>query len=427
MRPPLLSSHLSGISSSKLPTFTLLLLFGLLATGARAATQSLTCSPTALRFGSIMIGQSETLPVIVTNSGSANATVSSITSNLAAFTVSGLSLPVTIAPGKTISFSVAFTPTTTGWQGEAISLASTLSAKSFCTGPSGTGVTNEYLIPKPASIGFGNVPVGTTATLPLVLTNSGQYFIELSQELTTGSGFAVTGLSLPMFLAPKQSVTMNVQFTPQSVGSVAGDVDLTSTGVTIPLTGTGTSTSQLIITPATLSYGNVDVGTTATQTMTMSATGTSVTISSGSSSNSQFALEGASFPVTIPAGKSASFAVGFTPKSSGTLSGSLSFTTSLPNSPSTEAASGVGVLAQYTVGLSWNPSNSPNITGYNVYRAVYANACGTYSKVNSILNPGTTYTDSTAPGGATYCYATTAVNSSNEESTYSNQAEVAIP
>ena len=37
-----------------------------------------------------------------------------------------------------------------------------------------------------------------------------------------------------------------------------------------------------------------------------------------------------------------------------------------------------------------------------------------------LLNTGTLYTDSAVVDGATYCYATTAVNTSNEESGYSN-------
>jgi len=410
-------------------TFTLFLIVGFLATGAASVRQELVCSPFPVRFGSIVIGQSETLPVVLTNTTPGRVTISALNSGLAAFSVDGLKFPLTLESGNSVSFNVTFTPTTTGWQGEAVSIASSLAPRSFCTGVEGRGVTNQYLTPNPVAVGFGNVKVGTTSTLPMTLTNSGPYYIELSQEQTSGTGFAISGLNLPRFLGPSQSVKFNVLFTPQSVGAVTGSVDLTSTGLSIPLTGTGTGTStgQLTMTPTALNYGNVDVGATATQTVTMSATGVSVTISSAASNNSQFALEGVSFPVTIAAGQSASFNVGFTPKTSGTQSGSLSFATTAPNSPSVESTSGVGVVPQYTVGLSWNASTSLNITGYNVYRAVYASSCGSYSKVNSSLNPNTTYTDSAIATGVTYCYATTAVNSSKEESGYSNQAQVVIP
>jgi fibronectin type 3 domain-containing protein len=74
----------------------------------------------------------------------------------------------------------------------------------------------------------------------------------------------------------------------------------------------------------------------------------------------------------------------------------------------------------HSVNLSWNASTSSNISGYNIYRAVYVTSCGNYTKINSVLNTGTLYTDSAVVDGTSYCYAATAVDSSNEESGYSN-------
>ena len=83
--------------------------------------------------------------------------------------------------------------------------------------------------------------------------------------------------------------------------------------------------------------------------------------------------------------------------------------------------SGTGPAAStHTVDLSWNASTSPHISGYNIYRAPYTNSCGSFTKVNQELNTSTSYTDSTVTGGISYCYATTAVNVSNEESSFSN-------
>ncbi len=75
--------------------------------------------------------------------------------------------------------------------------------------------------------------------------------------------------------------------------------------------------------------------------------------------------------------------------------------------------------ATHSVYLSWHPSTSPDISGYNVYRAVYTNSCGAFSKINSELSVETTYTDSTVASNASYCYTTTAVNGKKEESGFS--------
>jgi fibronectin type 3 domain-containing protein len=79
----------------------------------------------------------------------------------------------------------------------------------------------------------------------------------------------------------------------------------------------------------------------------------------------------------------------------------------------------------HTVTLSWNASTSANIKGYNVYRATVAG--GSYAKVNPSLLTATAYVDSGVSSGRTYYYVTTAVNSSNAESGYSNQAAAVVP
>ena len=82
----------------------------------------------------------------------------------------------------------------------------------------------------------------------------------------------------------------------------------------------------------------------------------------------------------------------------------------------------------HTVDLSWTASTSADVSGYNVYRAVYTNSCGSFSKVNTVLITSTMYTDSEVSNDTSYCYATTAVDSNNRESGYSNiVTDVQIP
>jgi fibronectin type 3 domain-containing protein len=75
--------------------------------------------------------------------------------------------------------------------------------------------------------------------------------------------------------------------------------------------------------------------------------------------------------------------------------------------------------------LTWTASTSSNVAGYNVYRAT--SSAGTYIKLTSSLVAGTSYTDYTVTAGQTYYYVTTAVDSSGNESAYSNQAQALTP
>jgi fibronectin type 3 domain-containing protein len=59
-----------------------------------------------------------------------------------------------------------------------------------------------------------------------------------------------------------------------------------------------------------------------------------------------------------------------------------------------------------------------------VYRGA---AAGNYSRINTTLDPITSYTDGTVVSGATYYYAATAVNSKGEESGYSSPLKVVVP
>jgi hypothetical protein len=82
----------------------------------------------------------------------------------------------------------------------------------------------------------------------------------------------------------------------------------------------------------------------------------------------------------------------------------------------------------HSVYLSWNASASPDIYGYNVYRAVYTKSCGSFTKINSEPTVETLYTDSAVTNSAAYCYATTAVNEKKEESGFSEiVSNVQIP
>ena len=79
----------------------------------------------------------------------------------------------------------------------------------------------------------------------------------------------------------------------------------------------------------------------------------------------------------------------------------------------------------HTVSMTWTASTSANVTGYNIYRATTSG--GPYTKVNSSLMAGTSYTDSTVQSGQTYYYVATAMDNTNAESSYSNQPQAVIP
>jgi hypothetical protein len=403
-------------------------LFALLTSGARAGTLQLTCNPSKLQFGKTVLGQLETLPVTMTNSGSTDVTVSEVSVDSSAFSVDGLSLPMTLGADQSFEFQITFTPSALGTATANVILSSDASNKKLDLAVRGTGVSGWSVYANPSSLSFGNVQVGNSLSLPMALTNSGSSPVSITRAQIMGTGFSVTGEHLPLTLEAGQSFTFSVTFAPRSGGASNGSIlvsNNSSPTLTIPLGGTGSVGGQLIVSPTTLSFGNVTVGGSQTQTGMLTASGASVTIYSASSNSPEFTFGGLSLPVTINAGQNVAFGVAFTPQSTGIASGTLSFTSNAGNSPAVEALNGTGIPPQqFSVDLSWNPSNS-QVSGYNVYRGGVSG--GPYSKINPVLDPNTAYTDNTVAHGATYYYVSTAVNSAGEESPYSNQTVAIIP
>ena len=185
------------------------------------------------------------------------------------------------------------------------------------------------------------------------------------------------------------------------------------------------TSGTLAVSPPTLNFGNVAVGKSSSLTGTLSASNADVTISSAGWNGSGYSISGITFPMTVTAGTSANYSVTFAPPATGTSTGSISFASNAADSSLSQSFSGNGTqTSQHTVALSWNPSTS-SVSGYNVYRGTQSG--GPYFKLTSSLLAGTSYTDASVQSSTTYYYVSTAVNSSNVESGYSNQATAVIP
>jgi hypothetical protein len=396
--------------------------------GAGVASGTLTPNPSSLTFGSIPVGSNSSQSETLTNTGGASVTISQATASGAGFSVSGLTLPVTLASNQSVTFNAIFAPAGAGAASGALNIVSDASNSPLSIPFSGTGLAPGSLSANPTSLAFGSVQLGNSAHLSETLTNTGGSTVTISQANLTGAVFSVSGLTLPLTLTANQSVTFTATFTPASAGAVSGSLSVVSNAsnspLNIALSGTGTAAGQLAVSPTGLSFGNVAVGSSSSLNGSLNASGASVTVSSASVNNGEFVLSGISLPVTLAAGQSTPFTVTFTPQASGATSASLSFSSNAANSPAVQSMTGTGTPPpQHTVDLTWNSSN--NAVGYNVYRSSVSG--GPYSIVNSSLDGATAYTDNTVASGQTYYYVATAVDGSSNESGYSTETQAVIP
>lgn len=390
-----------------------------------AASPQLVCSPSRLRFGGVPVGRSETQVVVLTNSGQSEVKVSAISINGSEFKVSGLSLPVTLVAGQSIAANVIFTPPSTGFVDGTVTLTSNASNSSLAFAVSGTGFVSDSVTASPSTLFFGNVPLGSSKTVSVVLANQRPWNRSIASVTVVGNSFSVSGLKLPMVLTPHQSVTMNITFRPRVGHETSGTIFLYGPGLTIPVVGSGITNTvgQLSVSPSSVNFGKVNLGSSGAQTVTLTATGGSVSVSSESSSNSQFSISGPTLPFSLNAGQSVQAQLIFAPSAAGSVSGAVTLNSNASDTKLTEAVAGTGVAPQYSVSLSWNDSTSP-VSGYNIYRGTTA---GSYSRLNSSVDQNTSYTDNTVSPGTTYYYAATSVSPSGQESGYSSPLKVIIP
>ncbi|MGB7264210.1 MAG: choice-of-anchor D domain-containing protein [Terracidiphilus sp.] len=166
-----------------------------------------------------------------------------------------------------------------------------------------------------SNLAFGTVGVNSTITQSLTLTSTGNSAVTVSAAALTGTGFTISGGSVPVTLVPGQTTTLSVQFDPVAAGAVSGQLTLISDSSTgsstlVTLSGTGVPVlSSLNCTNSSMAQAGTD-----RCIVTLNAAASGGFSVSLASSNSLVTVPAA---VTVAAGAtSASFSASVSPVSS---------------------------------------------------------------------------------------------------------------
>jgi hypothetical protein len=293
------------------------------------------------------------------------------------------------------------------------------------------------------SVNFGNQLVGTQSASPSLVqfTNtSTQYSYNIAIITSSLSQFAYYA-SGSLSVAPGGVLDVWIWFTPSSAQLYSGTLTISAADgslVQIALQGNGVSphraaapTAQgtLSVSSSSVNFGPISVGGSGSQQVTLANTGAAnATIANVNISGAGLSLAGISAGQVLAPGQSVVLYLSLTPTASGNTSGSVAIASDASDPQVTISLSGSGIAPQpvnHSVTLTWNPSPSDGITGYNVYRSSVTG--GPYLLITSGADPSTSYTDTNVQSGQTYYYVTTAVNSSSVESSYSSEIAVLVP
>jgi hypothetical protein len=199
----------------------------------------------------------------------------------------------------------------------------------------------------PTSWNFGGVVEGTTRSKPVILSNN-QSVPLANISITISGSTAYTQVNNCGTGIPANSqCTITVTFAPTVAGTQAGTLNVSDNASNSPQTAalSGSGMAPMSLTPAALNFGGQTVGTTSapkpivvTNHENFSVNFTNITITGTNSGDFAQTNDCSS----LPAGKTCSVQVTFTPSAKGTRKATLTMTDNATNSPQVAKLSGTG-------------------------------------------------------------------------------------
>ncbi len=385
--------------------------------GSGGSPSGITLNPASLSFGNQGVNTTSALKSIaISNSGSSSLVISGLTivgTNSADFTFVAPTLPITMAPGATVTLSVSFAPLALGPRSAALQITDSAAGSPHFVPLTGTGVGAATATVTPTSINFGTQAVNTTsAATNITLTNTGTVDLMIGAVTIAGtnaSDFAMTGGAFPTTLSPGNSVVRGVTFRPTAAGTRSGTLSISTSASgsphTISLTGVGASPGISVV-PSAVNFGNQVVGQTSAPTVieiTNTGSGDLVisSVTMGGANSSEFRTDPVTLPLTISPGAKSRLNVTFTPAAVGSRWASLTLQHNASGGVQVIPLVGSGTAPAISISpTSLNFGNQPVDTAGTPQTVTISNAGQATLNVSSIALQGTNAADFTVTSEA---------------------------
>jgi hypothetical protein len=317
-----------------------------------------TLGGSSISFGNQIVGMSSAVQMVtLSNTGTATLTISSIAitgTNSGDFSQTN-TCGASLAVGTNCSVSVTFKPTATGARSASLTITDNAANSPQSVSLTGTG-TAPVVSLSPASVSFGNQPVGTSSTAHNVtLSNTGNAALTITNIVITGTNSGDfsqinTCPASPVTLSAGANCTISITFKPTATGSRSASVSITDNASggpqSVSLSGTGTPAAPVVsLSPTILSFGNQHVGTSSTaQSVTLTNIGNAtLTLSMAiTGANSSDFSETNTCGVLVAPGSNCTISVTFKPTAAGNRSASVTITDNAPGSPHSVPLTGSG-------------------------------------------------------------------------------------
>jgi Abnormal spindle-like microcephaly-assoc'd, ASPM-SPD-2-Hydin len=207
-------------------------------------------TPDAVSFVDVPAGDTYTQTVRITNTSEGTFQIKRITASRADFLITDVILPVVVAPGTSETFTVSYRARAARAEAQ-IRIVTSSSETPFVLNVRASAVEEQgELTASEAGIDFNDVAVGSSSRKEVLLMNSGNGALRISDVSVSGADFALSGAGAAT-LSPGQNISLDVSFAPKSAGKRAGSLKVLSAQgeslLEIPLSAAGVAPSQNVV------------------------------------------------------------------------------------------------------------------------------------------------------------------------------------
>ena len=199
-------------------------------------TPDIDAVPTAHDFGIVAIGTTASALQEIMNLGDGDLVVSDVSTSLP-FSTDPLSLPLTVSPGKSTGFDVAFTPSAAGTFEDALTVTSNdVDEPTVLVDLTGIGVPADATVSlSPSAVVIPTTGVGLVKDTFVLVENTGFASLDVTAISIDDPRFSVHHDMLPVTLSTFETLSVQVIFAPTAEGAFGGTLTVETSDPASPV------------------------------------------------------------------------------------------------------------------------------------------------------------------------------------------------
>ncbi|MDP2301721.1 MAG: choice-of-anchor D domain-containing protein [Ignavibacteria bacterium] len=192
----------------------------------------------------------------------------------------------------------------------------------------GVALSEPNISANSSNLNFGTLKTNQDSTIVLVVTNSGQLALDITNIVPTGDFYSYNGPTSNT-LSENDTMQIPIKFAPRAAGTFPGSIAISSNDPDTPVLTVSLNGDGVLLTPnissftSSLSFGNIKVGNDSTISFYVSNKGDTTLTVNGLNFNNAVFSSVTSIPFNVAVNDSTQLSVKFTPTSAQTFSGSL--------------------------------------------------------------------------------------------------------